>query len=121
MSAFFLRAAAWLYAVVLMVLTLVPASFRPVTAMPPYLEHLAAFGALGFLLVAGYGNRGMLLIFYGGAFAAFLEFCQIWVPGRHARLIDLTTDVSGVWIGVAVGLILLRAFWNTSSSNEPSG
>ncbi len=121
MSAFFLRAAAWLYAVVLMFLTLVPASVRPETAMPPYLEHLAAFGVWGFLLVAGYGNRGMLLIFYGGAYAAFLEFCQIWAPSRHARLIDLTTDASGIWIGVAVGLILLRAFRDTSGSHEPSG
>jgi hypothetical protein len=121
MSAFFLRAAAWLYAIVLMLLTLGPASIRPQTAMPPYLEHLAASGVLGFLLAAAYGNRGMLLLFYGGAFAAFLEFCQIWAPGRHARLIDLTTDVSGIWIGVAMGLILLRAFRDTSSSHEPTG
>jgi glycosyltransferase involved in cell wall biosynthesis len=101
-----IRAAVWLYAVALMLITLGPASVRPETTMPSYLEHLIAFGVSGLLFAAGYPARGMILILWGGTFAAFLECFQIWVPGRHARLIDLITDASGFWVGVAVGLIL---------------
>src|SRR6185295_3646424 len=91
MSARLLRSAAWLYAAALMLLTLGPASIRPETAMPPYVEHLAAFGIAGLLFVIGYRKSGMLLVLCGGAFIASLEVLQVWVPGRHARLIDFAT------------------------------
>jgi hypothetical protein len=121
MSVRFLRLAVWLYAIVLMLLTLGPASVRPETAMPAYLEHLAALGVWGFLLVGGYRIRVLLLILYGGAFVAFLEFFQIWAPGRHARLIDLTTGALGCWIGIGLGLILLRGLGDARTSRDPSG
>jgi len=121
MSGRLLRPVAWLYAVALMLLTLGPASVRPETAMPPYLEHLAAFGISGLLFVAGYRNRGMLLMLYGGAFAASLEVVQVWAPGRHARLIDLATDASGFWVGVALGLIILRGLVDSRRSRDSTG
>src|SRR6266851_2478560 len=102
------RPAAWLYAGALMCLTLGPASVRPETAMPPYLEHLAAFGLSGLLFSIGYRSRGFLLVLCGGAFAALVEILQIWAPGRHARLIDFAMDALGFCIGVAVGLVVLR-------------
>ena len=121
MSGRLLRPAAWLYAVGLILLTLGPAGVRPETAMPHYLEHLAAFGISGLLFVAGYRDRGVLLIFFGAAFAASLEVLQVWAPGRHARITDLATDASGFWIGVAVGLIILRWFVDSRRSRESAG
>ena len=97
------RISACLYTGALVWLTLGPASFRPETVMPPYLEHVAAFGVSGLLFSIGCRFRGQYLVFLGGAFAAFLEILQIWAPGRHARLIDFAMDTLGFSIGVAMG------------------
>jgi VanZ family protein len=100
----FVRAVAWLYAGVLVYVTLGPASVRPATLMPSYLEHLAAFGLSGLLFSIGYRTRAVLVSLGGIGFAALLEAPQIWVPGRHARWIDLAMDALGFCIGVGLGL-----------------
>jgi VanZ family protein len=100
------RAAAWFYAVALVCLTVGPASVRPEIPMPLHLEHVAAFGFLGLLFSTGYHSRGLLISFTGVGFTAVLEALQIWVPGRHARWIDLAMHASGFCIGVGVGLVI---------------
>jgi VanZ family protein len=102
------RAVAWLYAGALVGLTLGPASVRPETPMPPYLEHVAAFGFSGLLFSIGYRSRPALVLLVGIGFAALLEFLQIWVPGRHARWIDLAMDALGFCIGTGVGVVVSR-------------
>ena|SRR5713226_4952742 len=121
MSALLLRLAAWLYVVALVLMTLGPTRFRPETAMSPLFEHLAAFCFSGLLFVVGYRTHRMLLVLWGGTFAVLLEFLQIWAPGRHPRMIDLTMDASGFWIGLAVGFILLRGLGNARKRYEPAG
>jgi VanZ family protein len=102
------RAGAWLYAVALVFLTLGPASVRPGTTIPFYLEHVAAFGLSGLLFSIGYRSRGVLIALTGVGFTAVLEALQIWAPGRHARWIDLAMNALGFCIGVGVGLIASR-------------
>jgi hypothetical protein len=100
------RAAAWFYALALVCLTVGPASVRPEIPMPLHLEHVAAFGFLGLLFSTGYHSRSLLISFTGVGFTAVLEALQIWVPGRHARWIDLAMHASGFCIGVGVGLVI---------------
>jgi hypothetical protein len=109
MFARLVRAMAWFYAVVLAYLALGPASVRPETAMPHYLEHLAAFGVLGLLFSMAYRSRWSLVLLGGVGFTTVLEVLQIWAPDRHARWIDLAVNVSGFCIGVGVGLVVSRS------------
>lgn len=102
------RAAAWLYALALIFLTLGPASARPETTMPLYMDHVAAFGVSGLLFSIGYRRRGAMVSLTGVGFTAILEALQIWAPGRHARWIDLAMNALGFCIGVGVGLIVSR-------------
>jgi VanZ family protein len=77
--------------------------------MPPYFEHMAAFALAGLLFSFGYHFRGVLISLTGVGATALLEALQIWVPGRHARWIDLAMNASGFCIGVGVGLFVSRA------------
>jgi VanZ family protein len=103
------RAVAWLYAAALAVLTLGSPSVHPETAMPHYLEHLAAFGLSGLLFSIGYRSRRSLVLLAGVGLTAVLEALQIWAPDRHARWIDLAMNASGFCIGVGVGLVVSRS------------
>ncbi len=80
------RAAAWLYAVTLVCLTVGPASARPEIPMPLHLEHGTAFGFLGLLFSIGYHSRGLPISFAGVGFTAALEVfrsgCQGDMQGR---------------------------------------
>jgi len=103
-----IRVATWLYVGVLICLTLGPASVRPDIRMPHCLEHLAAFGLSGLFFSIGYRFRSTLLGLWGGAFTAFLEILQMWVPDRHARFTDFAMDTLGFWIGIVAGLAVRR-------------
>jgi hypothetical protein len=109
MIARLVRAIAWLYAAVLSYLTLGSPIVRPETAMPHYLEHLAAFGVWGLLFSVAYRSRRWLVLLAGLGFVTILEALQIWAPDRHARGIDLAMNASGFCIGVGVGLVVSRS------------
>jgi len=109
MTAHLVRAMAWLYAVALAFLTLGSPTIRPETAMPHYLEHLAAFGLSGLLFSIAYQARRSLLLAVGVGFTIVLEALQSWAPGRHARWIDLAMNASGFCIGVGVGIVMSRS------------
>jgi VanZ family protein len=103
------RAIAWLYAVALAFLALGSPNVRPETAMPHYLEHLAAFGVSGLLFSMAYRSRRSLVLLAGIGFTTALEVLQIWAPDRHARWIDLAMNASGFCIGVGAGLVVSRS------------
>jgi VanZ family protein len=103
MSRTVVRLAAWLLAVVIAVLSVVPPSDRPVVG-PHVLEHALAFGALGILAALAYARAQVavgLLVFCGA-----IESVQLWVPGRHARLSDLLVDIGASLLGVAAVALL---------------
>ena len=97
-----LRAASWCIITVLVVLTVVPASERPVTGLPHAFEHLLAFGLAG--LTFGLAYSGHLRSFLAGAvaFALALELSQIPLPTRHARLEDFVVDAVAACLGILV-------------------
>lgn len=103
------RVTAWLYAAALAFLTLGSPTLRPETTMPHYLEHLAAFGLSGLLFSMAYRSCRSLVLLGGIGFATVLEALQVLAPDRHASLIDLALNASGLCIGVGVGLVVSRS------------
>jgi VanZ family protein len=108
MSTTLARLAAWLLAVAIVVLSVVPPSDRPVVG-PHVIEHALAFGALGVLAALAYARAqvavGLLV------FCVAIESVQLWVPGRHARLADLIVDIGASLLGVAAVALLDQPAW----------
>ncbi len=99
MRVLLLRLAAWLLAVAIVVLSVVPPRDRPVVA-PHILEHAGIFVALGIVFALAHSCRrrvaaGLVV------FCAVVEWAQVWAPGRHARLSDLLVDTAASLVGVA--------------------
>jgi VanZ like family len=103
------RAMAWFYAAALVFLTVSSPSFRFETGMPHNLEHLAAFGLLGFLFWIGYRSHCLLVLLGGVGLTGILEALQLWAPDRHARWIDLAMNAAGFCVGVGVALVVFRS------------
>jgi VanZ family protein len=96
----YLRAFAWLLVIGLVVITVVPASERPVTGVQHDFEHFLAFGFVGFIFALAYSRRPILLMLSAIVFTAVLELMQIPLPTRHARLEDFLTDALASCVGI---------------------
>lgn len=99
------RLAAWLLAFAIVVLSLVPPWLRPETEAPHDVEHFGIFFATGVAFGLGYTLRPWFLAAALVAFSGAIEFAQIPVPGRHARLSDFIVDALAVCVGVAVSTL----------------
>jgi VanZ family protein len=105
--------AAWFIAVIIVALHVVPATYRPVTAVSHNFEHLAIFLALGMAFGLGYPQRSRALAFALPLFCLAIEAVQLGIPGRHARLPDFLINTGaallGLWIAIfVVGKVLAR-------------
>jgi VanZ family protein len=89
------KASAWTLLITIVILSLVPAHDRPVTALPHSLEHLTIFFAAGLAFGIGYPQRRLFQFVALLAFTAAIELAQLLVPGRHARLSDFLIDAGG--------------------------
>ena len=103
------RVFAWLMASTAIVLTVVPPGSRPLTGLPHATEHFSFFFLCGLAFAAGYPRRELALATIAVAFAASLETLQVWIPGRHARLIDFLVDACAMLAGIAIASVLRRA------------
>lgn len=110
-----LRAPSWCIIVILAVLSIVPASERPVTGLPHALEHLLAFGLAGLTFALAYSGRLRAFLAGAVAFALALELSQIPLPTRHARLEDFVVDAAAACLG-----ILLVHGWRHRADNRTS-
>jgi VanZ family protein len=109
--------AAWAFLSFVAFATLSPYAWRPeLTETEPalvvILEHVGAFGILGFLFVVSYPTRPRIvcLIVVGSAVA--LELAQALLPDRHARLADALEKLVGGGAGMLLGIALLPAVMN---------
>jgi len=91
--------------IAIVVLSLVPAYDRPVTALPHSLEHLTIFFAAGLAFGIGYPQRHRFQFPALLVFTAVIEMAQLVVPGRHARLTDFVVDAVGIMTGLSLGLL----------------
>ena len=87
------------------VLSLSPASWRPVTTLGHTREHILIHLLVGLTFGIGYARRlGAMFVVALGlvGFTAAIELAQLFVPGRHARLRDFVIDTGAVWLGLVV-------------------
>lgn len=73
------------------------------------LDHFAAFGALAFVAVLGFGWHARLrialaLLGYG----VLIEFVQAFIPTRTAEAMDVLADGVGITLGLAATRLILR-------------
>lgn len=94
------RLFAWGMAVSIVLLSVCPPSDRPSTDVPHNLEHFLAFAITGLFFAFGYPTRYLILTGALILFTIGIEAAQLWVPGRHARVSDLTVDSLAVILGV---------------------
>jgi VanZ family protein len=104
----FCRITSWLLAVAIIVLSLVPPSYRPTTDASQSVEHFAIFLGIGFAAGFGYPGRPFVLAASLMVFCGAIEFVQLWVPGRHARLNDFIVDIAAALIGLSVTFVVMR-------------
>jgi VanZ family protein len=96
------KVAGWLLLAVIVFLTLSPPSYRPVTKVGHNLEHFLIHLLLGMTFGIGYARQWWLVALGLVGLTAAVEFAQLFVPGRHARLKDLVIDAVAVCLGVAI-------------------
>jgi VanZ family protein len=102
------RIAAWLLAVTVTMLSVVPPWLRPGTDAPHIVEHFAALFVTGLAFGFGYDRRPVVVALALVLFAAAIEIAQIFVPGRHSRLSDFFVDVLAACAGVALAFVASR-------------
>ena len=101
------RIVAWSLAAAIVVLSVVPPSFRPETVAPHNVEHFLIYWSTGLAFGLGYKRRLGLLAILLLIFTGSVEITQLFVPGRHARLSDFIVDAGAVWIGL-IGVSLFQ-------------
>ena len=97
------QVAAWLLLAVVAVVTLSPAGWRPVTAIPANLERFAAFAVVGLAFSLVYPRRLWLVASMVLGAALAFESLQFLIEGRHPALRDVIAKLAGGGAGVAAG------------------
>jgi VanZ family protein len=103
-----MRILAWILAITIIVLTIVPPLLRPITGVPHNFEHFIIFLITGAAFGFGYLKHEYILGAAAILFAAGLELLQIGIPGRHARVGDFLVDALAACAGVAVASLFVR-------------
>jgi VanZ family protein len=100
------RVAAWFLLLAIVVLSVVPPAYRPVTPAPHGVEHLVIFFLTGLAFGLGYESRPFPQVFELVAFSAGIELLQLYIPGRHARLSDFLVNAVSVALGVGLAALM---------------
>jgi hypothetical protein len=103
------RVGGWVLAAAILTLSFVPPTLRPDTGAPHDFEHFAIFCATGITFGVGYGGSRRLMSIALVVFAGAVEFGQLFVPDRHARLSDFVVDAAAACIGVLFAAVAARA------------
>ena len=91
------RFAAWFSIAVLGVASWLPAEEMIRTGADGRLEHAAAYLISGLAVFTAYPRRlKWLIAILMMCYAGILEFGQLWVPGRHAGILDWAASSGGV-------------------------
>lgn len=104
------RMGAWLAALIIIVLSVVPGKMRPHVLGYDYAEHFVAYFVAGSLFACGYQSAkqllssGVLLAICAGS----LEFVQLWIPGRNSSAGDFVASTLGAWIGLLAVIVVRR-------------
>ena len=99
------RVAGWLLLALIVFFSLSPASYRPVTQLGQNPEHFLPHVLLGLAFGIGYAERWRLVALGLVAFTGAIEFAQLLVPGRHARLRDFLVDAGAACLGLGLAWV----------------
>jgi VanZ family protein len=97
------RGLAWFGILAVVILSIVPATERPVTGTGQWFEHFAAFALVAGTFAVGYRLSLMRLLLLAFLFCGGIELIQVPLSTRHARLSDFAIDCIGSFF--AIGLI----------------
>ncbi|MBC2886804.1 VanZ family protein [Ochrobactrum sp. CM-21-5] len=104
----FLRIAAWLVLVMILIVTVSPIHFRPITGEPANLERFVAFFLVGTLFALAYPRHWLSVLLLTIGCAGLFELLQRLAPGRHGEVADFVFKAAGAIIGIGVGYGLSR-------------
>jgi len=91
-----LRFVAWACVIGLAVASWTPGQEMVRTGFNTRLEHLAAYLIAGIAVITAYPRRpGWLIAVILSIYAGVLELGQLYIPGRHAALLDWMASSSG--------------------------
>jgi VanZ family protein len=103
------RAAGFFGVLAIIVLSLVPGTYRPHTGLPSEAEHFIAYYSTAFAFALGFRSRASRVVIVLGLtlLAGSMEVLQLWVPGRHSAIIDAVVSSLGGLLGIALGKLVL--------------
>ncbi|MDB5580688.1 MAG: hypothetical protein JWR80_5864 [Bradyrhizobium sp.] len=116
----FIRRAAWLSILIVLLVTLVPIGWRPATGLPPNIERFCVMAAVGALFAAAYPRRFWLIVLTLSLTAAVFEPLQFMAAGRHPSLRDVEFKSLGVAIGAVVGYAVASVTGLTAGPTGPA-
>jgi|CZKP01.1.fsa_nt_gi VanZ family protein len=106
-----------LYWLLILTLTSLPGAYVPNVHINDKIEHLLAYGGLGFLLNLSLRiqNKFMIVkkfpalftILIVSSYGALDELHQLFIPGRTCDILDWRADTAGVIIGVILMSLLI--------------
>jgi VanZ family protein len=109
-----------LYWLLILILTSLPGADVPNVHINDKIEHLLAYGGLGFLLNLSLRIQNKISIIkkYPALFTVLIvstygaldELHQLFIPGRSCDILDWTSDTIGVIIGVSLMTLLILVF-----------
>lgn len=110
------RLAAWLVLALILIVTISPIQFRPITGELADLERFAAFFLVGFLFALAYPRHWIAVLLLTIGCAGMFELLQRLAPGRHGEFADFVFKAVGAMAGVCIGrgLSLLPIFTEKS-------
>lgn len=103
-----LRILAWLLLIGLIVVTVGPIGWRPVSPLPTQIERALALMIVGFVFALAYPRHIVLITVLVLGTTAILEPLQIFEPSRHGRLVDALVKLLGGCIGLGAGYLFDR-------------
>ena len=98
-----LKIAAWLLLLGLVIVTVGPIGWRPISPLPVQIERATALMVIGFVFALAYPRHLLLVAFLLIGATALLEFAQVLEPSRHGRWLDLGVKVFGSLVGLTIG------------------
>ena len=106
----------------IVVLSLIPGSYRPHTGAPGGLEHVFAYALTAAMLALGWRSLFQIVVIVVGLFALAggLELAQLLVPGRSSELATALASGLGGVLGGMLAAWLWR-YWPGSNSRDLAG
>ena len=98
-----LKIAAWLLLLGLVIVTVGPIEWQPISPLPVQIERATALMVIGFVFALAYPRHLLLVAFLLIGATAVLEFAQVLEPSRHGRWLDLAVKVFGASVGLTIG------------------